>query len=377
MSLLLALLMQAAPAAPSTTADIVVTARPIKELRADWQACLAGHCMPTQEIARALALAEAQVREGDYPGGWATLRKAKNRNLRYAETLPVPVARVVRASARLAGLNGQPVVSRVGMIDAVDALKKGLDNEDARVLVARIDIADAFVDEQRIDAALDQYLRVEKTARAAALPAVAAMARYRYAMLLTGLSTSSSGGRGLYLADARRELARIAASDDPAMAEYRDTARLVALNLLPEKKRQAAVDDLMPALTPRAADSLVLAYAPAVDLSRKVVAPPPPGEAQQWADIAFRIAPTGRVTDVAPIARSPHLADGWLDAATKALGERRYVPLALPPGDPGVRHAARVTFVSDEAVKTGSRMAVASDQARVDIVDLGELVAPR
>ena len=375
MSILLALLLQTAP----QIVDVVVTARPIGELRIDWEACLAGRCTPQHEMRRALVYAEAQVMAGDYRGGWATLRTAKGRNWRYAETLPVPVARVVKASARLAGLNGQPLASRVGMIDGVDALKKGLESEDARVLVARLDIADAFIPEQRVDAALDQYRRVEKDARDAKLPAVAAMARYRYAMLLTGLATTESGrdrDGTYYGTDARRELARIAASDDPAMAEYRDSARLVALNFLPERKRLAAVDAVLPTLAPRPADSLVLAYAPAIDLRRVVVGQSSAGEAQQWADIAFRIAPNGRVTDVVPIKRSSHLAQGWLDRVTKAIGERRYVPLQLPPDDPGVRHAARVTFVLDETSATGSRLAQRNAQARVDIVDLGELITP-
>lgn len=375
MILLAALLAQAAGAAAAAPPDVVVPARPLAELRADWEACLAGRCTPQEEMRRALNYAEAQVVGGDYPGGWQTLRTAKHRNLRYAEALPVQVATVVKASARLAGLNGQPLGSRVGMIDGVDSLKKGLDSDDARVLEARLDIADAFVPEGRIDAALNQYRRVEQAAREAGLPAVVALTQYRYAVLLTGLGVADGGH--MYLPDARRALARIVASPDPAMAPYRDSARLVQLNLVPAPKRLAAVDAMLPTLTPVPPDQPVLAYAPAVDLRWLVADQPPPGEVQQWADVAFRIKPDGRVVDVAATARSPHLPQPWLDAAARTIGERRYLPLQLPADDPGVRHVARATFVFDVASATGTKLAASSDLPRVDIVDMGEPIARR
>lgn len=348
--------------------EVVVRARPLGDLEADWRACLSSGCAPREEIARALALIEAEVRAGDYRGGWGTARTAKRRNLRYADTLPVPVAQVVRAAARLADLNGEPEAARVGMIDTADTLRKGLNSTDERVLLARLDIGDAFVSESQVEFALNQYSRVARAAQKLGKGAIAAEARFRGAALMTWLSD----GQPAYRADARTALKALAESDDPAILPYRDLARLLAINLLPSRKQAAAVDALLPGLTPTTPGQPVLAWAPRVDF-RRMAPSMSASDYQQWADLGFRIGRDGRVVDVSPLRHSSHLDATWLAAVVQTFSQRRYVPVALAADSPGSSRVARITFVADSGSQTGSGLVTRASSPRIDIVDLGPI----
>lgn len=359
---------------PSVDGEVVVVARPLKDLASDWQACIDRGCPPKVEMDRAMAYAEAQLSAGDYGGSWRTLRTTKQRNMKHAEGLPLDVARIARATSRMADLNGEPPVARYNATETVAALRAGLTSADGRILLAKLDIGDAYVPERKFDFALAQYARVSREAKQKGLMPLVAEAEYRRAALLVGLSQDEPK----YRSSARRALDGIITSGEPAMQGYRDMARLTAINLLPEKKQQAAMLAVIPTLAPTSADKLLLVWAPPIDFEKLVVTPPARNAPQQWLDVRYRIAADGSVHDVAPARQAPHLDPVLRDAAVQSLGERRYARVAIAADDTGPVRYARYTFVLDTApAKVGFRIPGKAKRPRADVFDLGTQLARR
>lgn len=377
MPLLWIALVAAQLAGPPVDQEVIVTARPLSALRADWEQCLRAGCPPRVEMDRAMAYAEGQLISGEYRGSWRTLRITKQRNMRYAETLPLDVARIARASSRMANLNGEPVMSRVNAFETVGALRRGLLSSDARILMAKLDIGDAYIPDGKVDFALAKYASIAKEAMRAKKPAVVADATFRRAVLFTALTAFQP----MYRSSARKAINQLIASADPAFASYRDPARLVAINLMPARQQKGALETMVASLTPRAPDDLLLAYAPPLDPSKLVVESPDRNAAQQWADIRYEITADGRVRNPTTVRASPDFPGFLSKAAATSLMERRYAPLTLPAGSTDVVHYARYTFVFDP-VASGtredgsiSRVPKSDNTPRVDVFDLGtELV---
>lgn len=364
-------LMAAAQAAPAQTGpgrDVVVTARPLASYRADVEACIARHCPPKQEIAASLAYAQAQLLAGDYAGSRSTLLKARGRNARFAAELPVDVSDLHHANARLADLNGRPETARIGMFDVVSALEAGLPDDDSRVMAARLIVGDEFAKAGRLYGALSHYRWVEKLSRQANIPLVVGMAKFRSAALLATIASVDPG----FQIRARRAADDILRASDPDWAVFRNGMRLVPVYLARRDKQPALLDAAIASLEPQTAEAVQLVYRPQIDLA-KVGEEAARGDADtQWADVGFRIAPDGRVADVAVLRRSERLPDRWLAPALESLRGRRYAPLRLPPGSPGLTRMERYSVVSDLVAIKGTLMPVRASVRRVDIMDLSE-----
>lgn len=376
--MLLALLLAQAAQAPAATppaqegGTVVVVGRRLQDTEKALADCLARRCPPKEDIDRSLAHAEAQLIAGDYRGSRRTLLAARGRNKRYAATLPVDVADLHRANARLAYLNGMLDSGRIGIFDIVDSLKAGLARDDERIMAARLEVGDAFAKAGRFEAALSHYAWVRRLARDGQMPLAEGMALFRRAALL---STMASVERG-YESSAKKAVAEVMRSRDPVWAPFRNGLRAVPAVLVREKDRTAALATAIGSMEPQPADRPQLLYAPPIDLSG-VGFGAAPGDDTQWADVGFRIARDGTVEDVRVTRRSERLQDSWLAAATRALHGRRYAPLALPPGEPGAARLERYSFVSDLVGDVG-RIKVRSSTRRVEVLDLtAEPLRPR
>lgn len=360
------LLMQAVTASAAGEREVVVIGVSPDRYKAALADCIARGCPPKEEIARSLNYAESQLLAGDYAGSRTTLLKARGRNRRYAAMLPVDVSDLHHANARLANLNGWVDSGRIGMFDVVDALKAGLPDDNWRVMAARLLIGDEFAKDGRPYAALSHYRWVEKLSQKANMPLVVGMAKFRRAALLATIASIDQGAR----AQARRAADEILLSTDPDWAVFRNGVRLVPSYLAPKRERPGLIDQAIASLEPQAAEFVQLVYQPPIDMASVSEDAGAGEQVTQWADVAFRITPDGRVADVEIVRRSPRLPDHWLAPALVSLRGRRYAPLRLTGDKAGIPRLERYSVVSDVIPIKGTHIPVRASTRRIDIIDI-------
>lgn len=347
---------------------IVVTAQRPEASATLLAACLARHCSPPEDIAASIVHAENLFMTGAYAQSRKILLASVHRNHGYAAQFPQQVATLHRVTARLSSVNGLPGPARRGSRDAVDALKQGMSKDDPQVILQRIEIGDTLARIGRPGAAIVQYNRVANDARLAHLPALQGMALFRSAQLWTSAASAVSPPAVLVI-KARKALQRIEANRDPAFAPYRNGARLMRVSLASTKDKPAELARAMATMEPQGALAII-AYAPIIDMNHMTFGAARGDYQPRWVDVSFWIAPDGRVRDIATIQQSADMDDGWLALATKALSQRRYLPLDVPPGSPGLIRVERYLFVSDLIDTKGSSIPTRNPQRRVEVVDL-------
>lgn len=368
----------ATPPATERTREVVVTARPLDDTARALADCLARDCPPREDIDATLAHAENQFVVGDYPGSRRTLRLGRDRNARYARDLPVEVADLSRANARLGGLNGMPDRALSGEGETLRALQQGLPADDARILHQRLEIGDVEARQGLIHTALRTYGTVADRARAEQLPGVEARAMFRTAALYNALTQYYPQ----YGGSARHAIDALLKRTDPAFTPYRDAAALLKV---PRGGGQDRAGSLDKALAPFQAHPLtrpVLVYAPTIDLQQAgqvdATTVQAKGDADaQWADVSFWITADGTVRDVDVLRESPSLGGRWLDLVTKSVARRRYAPLALDAGSPGLRRVERFSLVFDRYFNTRSRIFTRWPVARLEVTDLSTELATK
>jgi hypothetical protein len=235
-----------------------------------------------------------------------------------------------------------------------------------RILAARLEVGEMYAKNGSFDDALHLYSHVAKLARKANAPLVEGMAMFREAALLAAMASVASS----YAAPARQAAAAVLERRDPDWAPLRNGMRFVPVVLAPAKDRAAALEAALAALEPVNSREPQLLWAPPINLAAADFGAAGGSEEPEWADVAFRVTSAGRVADVEVVRRSKRLPDQWLNLALKALGERRYAPLAQPADAPGVRRFERYAFVSDRTDETRSRMSAPGAKRHVDVLDL-------
>ena len=358
----------AARAAEPGAAIIITGTRPEK-LLAELAACRE-NCPPERRLELALAAGEALFVAGDYRKARAVVRDGLRRDgATVAPVQPVLVAGTHRALARInAHLGDGPAALRASY-DIAGALKAGLLADDPRIAYASIEAADMLVKVGRINSAERAY------APLARLPApVGPVAELRLAWL-----AFIEGDVRL----AQAKIATIAASDDPALRPFRLPALVLAARIAADADRDAAVNAaIAEARMQPATQKPVIVLDPPVQLAVNSISEGEPGflpvrtQASQssgpnadgqWADVGLRIAPDGRVMDVA-VLRSRG-GNWWHPAVRAAIGARRYAPFAS--ADPeGAYRLERFTLTSWLEPTVGSRIERHSSQVRIERLDL-------
>ncbi|AQR73865.1 hypothetical protein [Sphingomonas sp. LM7] len=352
---------------------IVVTGTPLSKTEADLKDCLARRCPPNEDIDASLAHAENQFVAGDYAEARRTLGAARGRNARHAAAFPVEVADLTRAYGRLSDHTGYPDVARTLQIDALDALKAGLDKGDSRVLMQRLAVGDQFGKRGRFKAAVDVYRKVAKQGRKAGLPRVTGFAMLREAMIYGAVSYSNSAYRDA----TEQRIKALEQTREPELAEFRLAARLLRARLASERGDPAAIDTALAAFRDDKLDRPVLVFAPPLRIDR---APGHEGgrfdvgrninKAPEWIDVRYRIAADGTVNDVETLRESPDFQGSWPAKVRENLAQRRYAPLALAAGSDGMARVERFTMVYDTYRPTRSRIRERAASGRISSLDL-------
>lgn len=365
-----ALLLQAAMPATMAAApdhqDVVVTGVPLSELKRSLNECLSIGCAPREDIARSLAYAKGQFVAGDYEGSRRTLGAARHRNGRYAASLPIEVSNLHRVDGTMSGLSGLLDAERTTLFDMLDALKAGLPSGDERILLGRLEIADTYARNGRIDDALARYDEIDRRASDASAPIVRAIAKFHRAVLLSAAAYSYPA----FIEGARIAQRDIERTTDPALAPFRNGARLLSVgNIRDADERRAALQAGLARMEPVALDRPLLVYAPRIDLEPDQFGAAN-GTETLWIDLRYTVLPSGKVADVHPVGRSNEFDQRWADALTTMLSRRRYMPMLLPGGVEGTEKVERFSFVSDVKMDTGSHVMTRSPSRRIVATDL-------
>lgn len=355
-------------------ADIVVTGTPLDETARRLAACLERHCPPKEDIDASLAHAENQFVAGDYAGARSTLSKSVRRNEGYRRTLPVEVSDLQRAYGRMIDVGGRPYVGRIVQIDALDSLKAGLNPKDRRVFLQRTLVADQFAQNGRPRAAEDMYAKVEREARAAGLPQVAAYALLRRANLVGALATFQAEYKPHYHA----LLDRLEKLPGDEMDQFRLSATVLRAQDAARRHDDTALDSIIAGIDARRYHEPYLLYAPTIMLgdigsSRLPLSGAP--VLPQWADFRVTIRADGRVERAEILRQTPNLDSRWLRKVSDSVYHRRYTPYAPKPDTPLATRIERFSFVqdwvsSDDPQSSGSRIRGQKADVRVAWIDL-------
>jgi hypothetical protein len=371
----------------STGQSIVVTGQSIEQTQLALQACLDRSCPPAEEIAATLAHAENQFVAGDYKDARTTLIAGTRRNKQHAGQFPVEVAGLFRANSRVAAHLGEGQSARSAAFETLDALRAGLPDKDARVLVARAELADHEARWGRYDFAEKSYRNVARDASRTGHPIVEGFALLRIANMLTVLSERDP----LYVDPARRAHAALASSTKPEHLPFVMASKVNSARLAAKTGDDSAIDRLLadfrakaPMVRPVLLHSEPIKFP---DLNHGSPVDARSGEEavaqgnilnrlatrnfdDRWIDLGFWIAPDGRPTDVAVLRSSEKTENDWIDAITKSVHSRRYAPLKVDPNEPGIFRVERYTFTSRWTDMSGSRMRTRERQPRIEVLDL-------
>lgn len=356
---------------------IVVTGNPLSETAKRLEACLARRCPPNEDMVASIAHAENQFLAGDYRASRETLRRAHDRNARYAREYPLEVSDLERAFGRLTNMNGFPERGRILQIDALDTLKDGLGSTDARVLMQRLMTGDEYAQQGRVDAANGVYEGVEKRARKAGLMAVVGQAMLRQASMYSTASIKNQSLRSI----AWKKIERLERSSEPELAGFRTAASVLRARFAAVTGDETEMERVISQLSGKGGEQPVLVYAPPLvrnagetgtirkniaGTSRKSIESEP-----EWVDIRYRIDARGKVQDIETVRQSRDLSGNWANQVRAALAQRRYLPPDLKRAPEGLIRIERFTYVFDIGSKsTGSRIPARALMGRVTSLDL-------
>lgn len=292
----------------------------------------------------------------------------------------MPVSDLLRANSRIDLHLGDATLYQLGTVDTLVALKAGLPANDPRVLAQRLEVADAEARLGHATFALDQYAQLAADARKANAPVVEGYARLRRIVLLVALSDSDGG----YAGDLRHDVRWFADANRPELAPFRAAAELLAAQSQMKKGDPAAVD------------ALIARYAHATTRPQLLYQPVQPDQSSgrafaggsttnqlatgnfdnQWVDISFWVTPEGKVADVDLLRESPKLDHDWVKPIVAGIAQRRYAPLAMDKGAPGVLRVERYTLTAFWITTLGSRIRQREAVPRIEMVDLTADPAP-
>lgn len=347
---------QKAPAqsTPDETSDVVVTGVRLSDTERALQECLARKCPVDQDIAATLAHAENLFVAGSYEAARSVLRASRGRNKRFAAQFPLQVATLARATSRVASHLGYNDELKLSAIDSIDALKAGLPAKDWHVIGGRIEVADAFAQVGRIQAAEDMYRAIADEARKLGLPAIEGYARLRIVALYDAYAQSDPG---TYAGEARLAAKQLSEAPDPALKPFARAASLIVA------RQQSRFGDLRPLdrLIARYGDDVkterpVIIYSPSIPFLNDILPRAEGGDALrglsqavvgQWIDVGFSVLADGHVGEVMVLRKSPELArTDWSQLVMSAIKRRRYLPLKRDPGADGIQRVERYTLTS-------------------------------
>lgn len=393
-------------ATPLTAGDkdagIIVTGKSLKETEAELKACIARGCPPDEEIRTALAHAENQFIDGEYRDAKTTLYKTVGRNRKYSSDYPIEVSDLFRARGRVAEHLGEPDDYRLATLDMRDILRKNLPADDARSMVAQIEVGESRAKLGYPQEANRIFADVAVQASAAGHERVAAYATLRRLLIEYEMArdTDSVGGQRKAVAGLRQ----LADNPHKGAEEFAMVAEVVLARFDRQAGKKQSTDAIIKRFAEKGgATRPILLSGEAVkipdgvnvrsgleELSTRAAGSAPgrlgatvsgsttlamlPGSFEdRWLDVGFWVNPNGLVSDVEVLRSSGELH--WAKWVTNAIKSRLYVPLSTTDRDasPGFYMIERYTYTShylSRSATTGTRLQTRSPNARIERLDI-------
>ncbi len=374
---------QEAPPPSASEREIIVTGVRLEDTRKALEACLARHCSPREDMAATLAHTENLFVAGNYQSAHKVVSDGVDRNRRYGRELPREVAGLLRAHARLSGTLGDTSLQRSSTIDLVTVLKSGLPANASDIQIAQIELADVYGKNGGYQIAEANYRRIESEAQAAGNRQVEGYARFRRGVMLLALSEID----GAFRSRARDVLQSVAASTVPEHAVFVDGARIGLGRIAAREGGKINSDRIlanMPAIAATTRPTLLYGEPIRLNVSRldeeggSVTRRLATDDVEdQWIDVTFMIDRNGRPQEVEAVRMSDGYSGGWADKVIESVQSRRYAPLILPTGEPGLFRVERYTKTAPFTSNTGTRIRQRSTESRIEMTDLSiEPAAP-
>lgn len=363
--LMLALLL--AQAAPQPPAEIIVEGRRLEALRA----CEVRQCSTPEDVRLSMARAEALFAQGKYLEARKTLDAALSRQRPNAPQFPRLVAALYEANATVNLHLGHMDQYRSAVIGQGRTLRENLPEDDAQVLLMKVELGDFWLKQRQLAEARRQFDSAAQSYARRGEPRLAALCQLRVVALDIALRNFAVAKKGL------AKIARSSVADDQAV---RPVSAVMAARLAAARGKDVDVEALVASLRTETGAIPVLVRAGKMSLNAKdgsnrhlagsqerQLGQPVP-TSLQWADIGYMIGRDGRVSDV-EVLRSSR-GTSWTGAYLAEIGDRRYAPIALPPGHPGVYRVDRYTLRAERVVPIGSLVPQAAGPVGVVITDL-------
>ena len=372
-----------AMAAPEpSTREIVVIGQSLKDTQKALADCIARGCPPDEEIRAALAHAENQFVTGDYRNAKSTLNKTAGRNRKHGDAYPIEVSDLFRASSRIAEHLGEGKQFQLSVLDMRDTLKSGLPANDARVMVAQVEVGDSRAKLGYPDEALRIYRDVAEKAEAAGHSRVAAFARLRQYLLTYSLGEDRDADS--LKRDSRQGLTKLATTPQKGAEDF----ALVAEVALARMDRKEGKTDTTDAIVKRFVQNggsnrtLLLSSEPiklvanpraSADSSsaQNVLGFTPANFEDRWVDIGFWVNANGLVSDVEVLRAEGDVQ--WAKLVTDSIKSRIYAPLKAKADDanPAYYMVERYSYTSRYLQDTtGTRIARRDSQPRIERIDI-------
>ncbi|EQB19731.1 tetratricopeptide repeat protein [Novosphingobium lindaniclasticum] len=359
---LLIALAQAVTSAPASPSDIIVIGRRAEQALA---LCLSRNCSPAEEVEASLQASVEQFADGRYRDARTTLQSAIRRNRDHAGELPGPVSSLYATLATVAEHEGDTGLWLSSARNNVLVLRRYLGEAHSATLKQEFAFADSMVGLGRPNDADAIYRKVQQVAAQHGLNKLESGAVFRRAWVAL---ISGRDKEALRLAD---ESVVIAGENDRLMVELRD---IVRMQIAVRRGNEDAVDALATRLRQSATQAPRLLFAPAVEdinpVRSSLQRQPKHDSGVRFADVGYWVRPDGRTAE-AEVLRTSGLGQ-WEPGILRQVQARRYIPLEVEPGHPGVYRIDRFTVRGNMGVPTGSRIRQRMGNLSVHVVDLTE-----
>lgn len=359
------MLLLAQAAAPSPPAgDIVVVGRRAER---ELARCLARSCPPAEDVDASLDASVEQFADGRYTDARRTLQKAIRRNKDHAAELPGPVSSLYATLATVAEHEGDTRLWRQAARNNVLVLRRHLGETNLATLREELGFADALAGLGSPEAADSAYHTIQQRAVGSGHPGIAAGAAFRRAWLALLRERFKEAER---FAD---EAVELTGADNRLMGELREILRT---RIAIRRGDEGAVEALATRLRQSADARPQLIFAPPVANinpgagASGIRLNPWHDSRVRFADVGYWIRPDGRTAEV-EVLRTSGL-DQWKAGILRQVEARRYVPLDVEPGHPGIYRIDRVTVRGTMDVPVGSHIRQRMGDLTVHVVDLTE-----
>lgn len=363
-------------ASPVATPDIVVRGERANRALAR---CLDLGCAVPDDVRLTMALAEAEFGQGRYRDARATLERSLRRNRGTADRYPRQVAALYEASATVSRHLGDMDAYRTAITGQATTIRRHLDRDDLQARMLPLTLGDSWLERGNRQQAMEIYSSAQRNYAAQGESRLAAIAGLRRVAVYVLERDATLAERELGVVSAG------ASSTDPIVEQMRAVlaARIGAI-----RGDESGVDRLVAMMRTNPMQSpLLLAAAPMPQSSDMVAAQAQQsfsdpvrgvwsasGSPVRWVDVGYTVRADGSVADV-EILRGT-LSRGWADPFVAWIASRRYAPLALPDGQPGVYRIERLTRRAKITTPTGSLVRQATGGIGVEIQDLTRLETP-